>query len=231
MTERKSLKRRVRARMEKSGERYTAARRHVVGEGADEPAEEDSTAARPSEQVSDEAVVARTGRTRDDWFTALDAWGARERTHQEIARHLREEHGVGGWWAQMVTVEYERARGLREKHERPDGFAVSTTRTVAVAVERLFDAFVEPDQRARWLPDVDLGLRTAQPGRSARFDCDGGRTRVHAYFAARGEAKSTVSLQHERLADAEQAERAKAEWRERLTRLKEVLESDAASVE
>ena len=32
MTERKSLKRRVRSRMEKTGERYTAARRHVLDE-------------------------------------------------------------------------------------------------------------------------------------------------------------------------------------------------------
>jgi hypothetical protein len=26
---------------------------------------------------------------------------------------LKDEHGVDGWWAEMVTLQYERARGLR----------------------------------------------------------------------------------------------------------------------
>jgi hypothetical protein len=38
-------------------------------------------------------------------------------------------------------------------------------------------------------------------------------------FTSRGEEKSTVALEHERLADAEQAERMRAFWRERLTAL------------
>ena len=43
-------------------------------------------------------------------------------------------------------------------------------------------------------------------------------------FDAKGDAKSTVGLAHERLADAEEAERMKAYWRERVGTLKEVLE-------
>lgn len=43
-------------------------------------------------------------------------------------------------------------------------------------------------------------------------------------FVAKGEAKSTAALQHARFADAEEAERMKAFWRERIVTLKEVLE-------
>ena len=43
-------------------------------------------------------------------------------------------------------------------------------------------------------------------------------------FESRGEDRSTAALEHERLADAEEAERMKAFWRERITTLKEVLE-------
>ncbi|HET9545067.1 MAG TPA: DUF4287 domain-containing protein, partial [Gaiellaceae bacterium] len=134
MTQRKTLKRRVRARMEKTGERYTAARAHVVGEPAPEPVQEPDL----SGLASEDALVAATGRRWKEWFAVLDAWGANERKHGEIARRLRSEHGVPGWWSQTVTVGYERARGLRVKHERPDGFSVSVSRTVAAPAERLY---------------------------------------------------------------------------------------------
>ena len=46
-----------------------------------------------------------------------------------------------------------------------------------------------------------------------------------SFFTAKGEARSTAALQHERLPDAEEAERMKAYWRERITMLKQVLEA------
>ena len=218
MTERKSFKRRVRARMEKTGERYTAARRQVATRAA-QPAD-----AEPTGTVSGEAIVRATGKSWDDWFAALDAWDATERSHREIARHLREAHGVPGWWAQSVTVGYERARGMRAKHQQPTGFAVTVSKTVACDADRLFAAFVDDDERARWLTDATLTLRTAQPGRSARFDWEDGRTRVNVYFVAKGAAKTTVAVEHERLADSAEAERTKLAWRQRLASLKELLE-------
>jgi hypothetical protein len=219
MTERKSLKRRVRARMEKTGERYTAARRHVVDERAAAP--EPVEPAR--ERVSEEAVVRNTGRSWEEWFAVLDDWDATTRSHRDIARHLREELGVPGWWSQTVTVEYERARGMRAKHQRPSGFSVTASKTVGVPVEVLFEAVL--DRQDEWLPDGGLSLRTAQHGRSARFDWQDGRTRLIAGFDRKGEAKSLVAVEHERLADAEEGERMKAFWRERLVDLKRLLES------
>src|ERR671922_201454 len=105
MTTNKAQKRATRARMAKTGERYTAARRHVVKPQEELPAE---ALIRP-----DEAVRQNTGKGWREWVSILDDWGARERTHRDIARHLQEEHGVPGWWAQTVTVGYERARGMR----------------------------------------------------------------------------------------------------------------------
>jgi hypothetical protein len=60
--------------------------------------------------------------------------------------------------------------------------------------------------------------------RSARFDWGDGETRVNVGFTAKGEEKSALALQHERLAGAQEAERMKAFWRDRVTTLKEVLE-------
>ncbi len=129
-----------------------------------------------------------------------------------------------GWAAQAVTVSYERARRGREVGERSDGFAVSASKTVAVPVDRLFDAVVEAAERARWMPGSELRERTSTQPRSARFDWGNDGTRVHVTFVAKGENRATVTLEHRRLADAEEAERMKAFWRERVAALKEVLE-------
>ena len=91
-------------------------------------------------------------------------------------------------------------------------------------VERLYDAFVDAALRERWLPDGDLRERTATKPRSARFDWGEDGTRVHVAFAAKGEAKSTAALSHERLPDGAEAARMKAFWRERVAGLKQVLE-------
>jgi Domain of unknown function (DUF4287) len=177
------------------------------------------------QRTSNEAVERATGRGYEAWFDLLDAWGAAECKHGEIAAWLMDEHGVDGWWAQTLTVEFERARGLREPGGGRDGlFSASASKTVAVPVERLFAAFVDPALRARWLPRAELRERTSQPGRSARFDWEDGATRLVVGFTAKGEAKSQVALEHERLPDAEAAEKTRAYWREHLVALKEMLE-------
>ena len=175
--------------------------------------------------VSDDVIRRRTGRGWEEWFDLLDEWGARSsRPHTEIvalgvraARDRRLER-------QAVTVSYERARGLRAVGEGPDGFSVTASKTVAVPVDRLYDAFVDESLRERWLPDGELRERTATKPRSARFDWGDGETRVNVGFDAKGEAKSTASVLHERLADGRRRERMKAFWRERVGTLKEVLE-------
>ena len=63
--------------------------------------------------TSDAAVRGATGHDYDAWFALLDAWGASGRTHGEIAAWLIGERGTDTWWAQTITVQYERARGLR----------------------------------------------------------------------------------------------------------------------
>ncbi len=119
---------------------------------------------------------------------------------------------------------YERTRGLRAAGEHADGFAITASKTVAVPVGRLYDAFVDESLRARWLPGAELRERTATKPKSARFDWGDDGSRVHVTFTAKGETKSTAALQHARLADAQEAERMKAYWRERIASLKEELE-------
>jgi hypothetical protein len=220
MTAQKSFKRLVRARMEKTGESYTAARARLLA-GAAQPGEE---APLPT---TDAAIRERTGSGWEEWFDLLDEGRATEWRHAEIARWVADRLGIEplDWNAQAITVAYERARGGRAVGERDDGFAIGVSRTVAVPVERLYDAVIDEAERERWLPGETLRERTATRPKSARFDWEDGPSRVHVTFDRKGEAKSTVSLSHERLGGAEQAERMKAYWRERLDALKAELEA------
>ncbi|HEX2090190.1 MAG TPA: hypothetical protein VHI54_09745, partial [Actinomycetota bacterium] len=167
MTKQKSFKDRVRSRMEKTGESYTAARRQLV-----EKAEAEARKRRTPKTVSGIRTRARdvrgnTGRTYEEWFKALDKWGAKEKKHGEIARWLMEGHQVDGWWAQSITGAYEQDRGIRAPGQMADGtYTANASKTVNVSVEKLFEAFQKERIRERWLGDVDLTIRTTRPGKS-----------------------------------------------------------------
>ena len=220
MTEHKSFKRLVRARMAKTGESYTAARARLLR------AEPSNGAGPPTLKTSDEKIRERTGRGWEEWFATLDEWGAAERSHRDIARWLAEQMGIHplAWNAQAITASYELTRGLREVGEKADGFAITASRTVAVPVDRLYEAVVSEAGRTAWLPDGRLSERTVTRPKSARFDWADGPTRVHVTFLPRGESRSTVALEHTRLPGAGEAERMKMYWRERLSVLKGALE-------
>jgi hypothetical protein len=219
MTANRSFKRLVRSRMEKTGESYTAARLRLL-QGGDDPA-------RISLSTDDATIRERTGRGWEEWFDLLDDAGGADMSHREMARWLAEREGEHAlaWNVQAIVGSYERARKGRQVGEHEDGFTVTASKTVAVPVERLYAAFVDPGLRERWLPDGDLRERTTIEPRSARFDWGDGATRVHVSFAAKGEGKSVAALSHERLPDGGEAERMKAFWRERVAGLKQELES------
>jgi hypothetical protein len=170
-------------------------------------------------QMSDEAIANGTGRGWDAWVTVLDAWGAAGQGHTAIARHVHEAHGIDGWWAQAVTVGYERIRGLRAVNERPDGYAMNASRTVAAPVGELFALFVDDAKRDEWLGEGVLRVRTASEPRSARFDVlDEGGGILAAWFTDKGE-RSTVQLQLDRIPDEAALAERKALWKTRLDAL------------
>ncbi len=142
MPREKDFKRLVRNRMKKTGESYTAARAQLLKQ---KPTA--TVSPRPSEYAklagrSDEIIKAKTGCTWVRWVKALDRAKAHTWPHREIAKDVNEKYKVPGWWAQTVTVGYERIKGLRAVGQRRDGsFEANKSRTFGVPVSRLYDAF------------------------------------------------------------------------------------------
>ena len=225
MTTQKLFKRRVRARMSKTGESYTTARQHLATrrERLAQPAVDLAPAL---ELASDEKMTAATGHGWEHWLSILDRWGARDRKHGEVATYLSTEHGVPGWWTQSITNGYERTRGIRRKHQQADGYTIYASKTVNVPVGELFDAFVDDAVRGQWLTDGAMALRTSVANKTARFDWGDGTTRILVTFDAKGPEKASAHVSHERLPDETVAEVAKAQWKNRVTALKAFLEQD-----
>jgi uncharacterized protein YndB with AHSA1/START domain len=176
-----------------------------------------------SERMSDEAVRTKTGKSWDEWFAILDAAGAQTLGHKEIVALLSGQHEVGPWWRQMVTVTYEQARGMREKHQTASGYTANASRTIGVPVDRLFEAWSDAKLRNRWLPDAELTIRKATPGKSLRISWGDG-SNVDVGLIPKGESKSQIAVEHAKLPDAEAVTRAKGYWKQALDRLQQVLE-------
>ena len=166
MTLQKKLKKTIRARSEKTGESYTAARRQVLlarekPEAAPEPHPPPVPAPKPAarRQITDESVIKKTGHGLDHWFGVLDAFGAGAKGHTDAAAYLYHEHGIPGWYAQGITVAWERERGLRQVNQACTGkYQVTVSKTVPATVEEVADALKSADRRAAWLQDADPGL-------------------------------------------------------------------------
>jgi hypothetical protein len=223
MTANKDFKRLVRGRMLKTGESYTAARSNLIktGRAARAPFAKPDYAKLAG--WSDELIKAKTGCDWDRWVKALDYAKAHEWPHREIARYVHEKYKVPGWWTQTVTVGYERIKGLRAIGQRRDGgYEANKSRTYPVPLARLYRGFSDKRNRAKWLPGVDLTIRTATKDKSMRITWPDG-TSVVVGFLSKGSGKSSVQVQHGKLSDKAAADRVKAFWGERLGALAEVL--------
>jgi hypothetical protein len=220
----KDLKRLVRARMQKTGESYTAARASLLkkklpaGPKAP-PVPRGDLAALAG--MSDASVAKATGRTWKEWVAELDRAGAPELSHSGIAQLLHDKLGVPDWWSQMVTVGYERIRGLREKGQRLDGsFDVSKSKTYPVPIAELWKVFL---QCKLWLGGETLRMSKATKHKTMRMKWSDG-TPVEAYFVEKGAAKSQLTLQHRKLTSRAEVARLRTYWGERLAAIGELLE-------
>jgi hypothetical protein len=253
MTRSKKLKQAIRARARKTGERYSAARRQVLLARG----KRDATAAvrpappavprpaRPAKAAaasralggtfSEASVVKKTGHGFDHWFAVLDRFGAAAKGHTASARYLDESQGVPGWHSQMITVAYERARGLRAANQACTGdFQVSVSKTVAAGVTDVVRALGDAGHRARWLrgadPALARGLEAALAGSQARQVTrkrdDYARLRypwndatVEIYIYGKPKGRSSVVAQNSGLADADAVEKVRAQWKTALNGL------------
>lgn len=222
MTTNKDFKRLVRARMGKTGEAYTAARAHILTKSrttskpAAAPASLDYAALAG---MSDQTLKEKTGCNWERWVHMLDYHGAEDMRHGEIATLVRQKYKIDSWWSQMVTVGYERIKRRRALGQRLDGsYEASKSKTYAVPVTTMFDAWAESRRRKQWLNEASVTLRTAIRPKSIRIGWRDG-TIVAVWFTPKGADKTAVAIAHTKLTSKVDADRMKQYWSERLDAL------------
>ena len=167
MTKDHKLKKAIRARAQKTGESYAAARRQYLKPATPSPA---APAKNAKAGGMTEASARRvTGHGLDHWFAVLDAFSpGGVKGHTAAARHVADDHGVPGWHAQGITVAWERARGHRAMNQ-------SCTGTFNVSVSRVVPADVAAV--ASGLQGSDGARALARAGRSRARACAHGGPR------------------------------------------------------
>lgn len=192
-----------------------------------------------------DAIHAETGRSLDEWFALLDAFGGPAKGRREIGNHLLATYRIDPWWVATLNIEYEAHHGLREKDGKPKGYMVCATKSIKAPAQACFDAFASAKALDRWLGsghvldfrdggelrngDGNLAtLRRINPGKTIKLvwhqaDAAAG-TPVEVKFEPVG-AKTTVMVTHDRLQTRADADGLRRAWGAALDRLKGQLES------
>jgi len=173
--------------------------------------------------MSDTAVAAKTGKKWAEWFRILDKAGARKMAHREIAALLYTKHKVPGWWCQMVTVEYERARGLRAVHQTAAGFVANVSRTFDASAPALYKAWTDARLRRGWLGAAKFTVSTANKNKNLRMVWGRGPQRVEVYFTPKPARRCVMTVQHNKLTGSKDVAAKKKFWAAAFTKLEKSL--------
>jgi hypothetical protein len=170
---------------------------------------------------SNEVIKEKTGRDWNQWCNLLDAEGAKELEHKELAKLVASLHDASGWWSQTIAVGYERLRGKRSLYERRDGtFTMSTSKTLPISAVKAHEFFVEEKKRFLWLKE-ELIIRTETAPKSVRITWPD-KTSVAVWITAKGDTKCAISLEHSKLDSQADVTPRKAFWKAAFQRLMKV---------
>ncbi len=96
--------------------------------------------------MDDETIFKATGRSGGDWFDLIRQQGMAEASHKDIADWLHTYPEVSYWWAQTITVEYEKHVGRRVVGQTQSGlYQIGVTRTIDAAPEILWAWLTSPE--------------------------------------------------------------------------------------
>ena len=177
-----------------------------------------------AKKISDEAVKKSTGKIWKQWFTLLNKAGAKKMEHKQVAKLLHEKYGISGWWSQMVTVKYEQEVKGRKKHEKPEGFQISKSTTLAAPVTKIYNTINSPLKRIVWLKDPAITLTKSTKDKSIRGKWMDKKTNIEFQFYPKDNGKTQLVVQQSKIKSANEAERLKTYWGKQLNNLKKYLE-------
>lgn len=169
-------------------------------------------------KITDEAVLNASGKTWSQWFSELENKGFLDLGHREITKRLNHEYEVPLWWAQTIAYAFERKHELNETHVTKADFEVSVSKTFhypVTAVAGLAREWFEHENRVE--------LRSNNNDKHLRCNWLTDDSRIHVHFNAKGEKKTQMIVQHEKLSNQSDVDVMRNYWKERLDQMVESL--------
>jgi hypothetical protein len=177
--------------------------------------------------ITDKLVVEKTGKNLEDWYLLLDKKGAQKMNSAAIYTLVASLPGIeplGEWNQGLLSTSYCWSRGLKERGQKENGFEVSVSKTIGVALPLLYKAFVDNHTRLKWLGKEPIEIRKATENKSARITWSDKASSLSVDFYAKGNGKAQVVVQHQKITNSKKAEELKQFWIQKLDSLKIMLE-------
>jgi uncharacterized protein YdhG (YjbR/CyaY superfamily) len=188
-------------------------------------AESSKESAQKSKNISlkNEAVEKATGKGWEKWFTILNQEKAAKFEHKEIAKLLSGKYEVDGWWAQSITVEYERHLGKRQVGQVKDGtFQTAVSKTLPGNLDQVLKKWLDKVRDVKEFNSIPLAgkpvISKTEKWRYWRVDLQDG-SRVTITVGTKTADKSILTFSTEKLKDQDAIEHWKAYWKDYLKKL------------
>ncbi|MHA2407983.1 MAG: SRPBCC family protein, partial [Candidatus Ranarchaeia archaeon] len=201
--------------------------------------------------ISNDAVLKATSKSWNGWFDILNKKKMQNEPHNIIAIYLVEEHKISPWWAQTVTVEYEKHLGRRVKGQTKEvGFQIGVQKTIPFKKEAVWDLLLSSEGLQVWLgpplhftpeeghtystKDGLIGkVRVLKPNDHMRLtyqpeDWEEPST-LQITVTSKKLGRTAVRIHHEKLADAESRQKMNEHWKDVLTNLAILAKSTLSS--
>ena len=171
-----------------------------------------------SQTISDDALQKATGKKREEWFTLLKKIKAQELSHKDIARRLQDEYNVDGWWAQSITVGFERTIGRREVGQTSGGdFQAAASKTLPGNIDGTLKVWQNHVKDLRDFGGVTFsnkpGISKTDKWRYWRVNLTDG-SKITLVISQKTSDKIHLAINHEKLSDQKTVKHWKAYWKD-----------------
>lgn len=195
--------------------------------------------------ITDDACAAATGKSIQEWFAVLDAFGGPSKGRRALGNHLYADLKVDIWWVQTLNSQYEIQHGIREKDGRLKGYCICSTKTISAPLDVVYAAWATTERLDTWFSQGSTGAveagsefsnadgnrgvyKRVRENKDIRFEWrgeTGDLSIVDVAFSDKGKGKTGVLVTHDRIQSREEADGVRRAWAEALTRLKGLAEA------
>ena len=184
----------------------------------------------------DSSVKSATGKSLDDWFKIIAKNSGEHSTHKDIADFLHEQFEITYWWAQEITVLYEKDIGRRITGQTQGGlFQVGVSKTFQHPTDTVWGFLTSPkglklivgdDPDPGRIEDLEgsspsgtsYKMTTYKPFSHIRMQWKLPYWKSYSILqirvTAKENSKTTLSFHQERLVDSDAREEMRRHWQE-----------------